>query len=197
MKKISDHPQLQVYHDLLLKWQKKINLVSNNTLDNAWGRHFEDSAQLVQYIPEGAKVHVDIGSGAGFPGLVIAALRPVLEVHLIESDARKVAFLTEVIAQTGITAHLHVMRVEDATQALNLKPDVVSARALASLPDLLAYVQPWAQVNPELVCLFPKGARADEEVAAARDAGHSFELQAYPSTTDGQAQILILDSLIS
>ncbi|MDQ7249074.1 16S rRNA (guanine(527)-N(7))-methyltransferase RsmG [Dongia sedimenti] len=154
---------LETYAGLLRKWQKAINLVSGATLDDVWQRHFLDSAQLVPLLPEGAGQIVDLGSGAGFPGLILALLsgRPT---HLIESDQRKAAFLGEVARATGCAGRVqvHAARVEA------LKPwaaPVITARALADLGQLLDWAAPF--VTAETVCLFPKGAKAEEELTGA------------------------------
>ncbi|MBS0541764.1 MAG: class I SAM-dependent methyltransferase, partial [Proteobacteria bacterium] len=87
--------RLEAYVEILLKWQKAINLIGPATVDDIWGRHILDSAQILPHIPAGARTLADLGTGAGFPGLVVAALRPDLDVMLVESDARKAAFLGE------------------------------------------------------------------------------------------------------
>ncbi len=157
---------LEAYAALLRKWQKAINLVSGATLDDLWRRHFLDSAQLLPLLaPPGAGDGsiTDLGSGAGFPGLVLAILsgRPT---RLIESDQRKAAFLGEAARAAGCAGRvqIHAARVEA------LKPwtaGTVTARALAELGQLLDWAAPF--VGPDTVLLFPKGARADEELTAA------------------------------
>lgn len=184
---------LKIYHKLLIKWQKAINLVSNNTLDEVWHRHFADSMQIARLIPEedGARVYADLGCGGGFPGLVIAMMRPELDVHLVESDERKGQFMRTVVRETGINnVTIHTKRVEDVTG--DFIPDFVSARALASLPKLLEYCQSWIEVNPDLRFYFLKGERADEELDEARQA-YDFSVRITPSLTDARAQILLLE----
>src|SRR6185369_225024 len=143
---------LETYAGLLRKWQKAINLVSGATLDDVWRRHFLDSAQLLPLIPEGDGHITDLGSGAGFPGLVLALLsgRPT---HLVESDQRKAAFLGEVARATGCAGRvqIHAARVEA------LKPwgaAVITARALADLTQLLDWASPF--VTSDTICIFPK-----------------------------------------
>ena len=127
-----NEPALKHYYGLLLKWQKTINLVSPSTLDDAWNRHFEDSIQVVSYIPENMKILCDIGSGAGFPGLVIAIERPDIQVHLVESDSRKCAFMRTVSRETNLSnVTIHNDRIENVIG--DIDADYVSARALASL----------------------------------------------------------------
>ncbi len=146
--------------DLLRRWQTRINLVGAATLSDPWRRHVLDSAQLAPLIPAGARL-VDLGSGAGFPGLVLAILRGG-PVHLIESDARKAAFLHEAVRATGAQAEVHNARAE----TLELRANVVTARACAPLDRLLGLALPL--LAPGGICLFLKGARVEEELAAAR-----------------------------
>jgi 16S rRNA (guanine527-N7)-methyltransferase len=180
--------RLTIYHDLLRKWGSRINLVSRGTLDDAWTRHFIDSAQLFELAPGDAKVWVDLGSGGGFPGLVVAILaadtRPDLEVRLIEADQRKAAFLRTVCRETGITAHIVAERIESATPS---EADVLSARALAPLTELLTMAE--RHLRPGGVCLFPKGARHREEVAEALET-FTFDCEEYPSKTGADSVIL-------
>jgi len=105
--------QLEVYQALLFKWQKAINLVSNKTLQDSGVRHFADSAQLFQYVPEGTSSVMDWGSGAGFPGAVLSVLGPDLQFTVVESDERKCQFLKAVSRETSAT-----MRVENARMLL-------------------------------------------------------------------------------
>lgn len=150
--------RLTVYESLLRKWQKTINLVGPKTLDDAWSRHFLDSAQLHPLCPESVRVLVDLGSGAGFPGLVLAIMG-VPEVHLIESDVRKGAFLREVARATGAPVTVHSKRIE-AVQGL--QADVLTARALAPLTDLLAWGARFLAIDG--VALFLKGQNVDDEL---------------------------------
>lgn len=186
--------RLRHYEALLKKWQKAINLVGPATLPDAWERHFIDSAQLIALLPDGAKTLYDLGSGAGFPGLVLAMLCPELNVTLIESDHKKAAFLSTVSHETKTPVKILTMRIEQAAESLPA-PDLVSARALASLSELLTYIRPWAVMRPNLTCLFPKGAQADAEIEAAQRLA-SFSLHRTPSLTDRNAQILTLTNTI-
>jgi 16S rRNA (guanine527-N7)-methyltransferase len=133
--------RLAIYADLLTKWQKTINLVAASTLPHLWMRHFADSLQ-VQAAAPAARLWVDLGSGAGFPGLVVAirlAGVPGATVHLIESDRRKCAFLREVSRETGAPTIVHPGRIETVVAEIDVPIDAVSARALAPLPELLCY----------------------------------------------------------
>lgn len=180
--------RLSLYGDLLAKWQKTINLVSPATLPDMGTRHFLDSAQLAAYLPSGPYTHYDIGSGAGFPGLVLAILRPDAAVTLIESDERKCAFLKAVSRETGIPVTVIRSRVESTDLP---PPDLVSARALAQLSELLALTRPWWSRAANLTLLFPKGAQAEHEVARGLES-FDFSVQTHPSKTDPAGQILVL-----
>jgi 16S rRNA (guanine527-N7)-methyltransferase len=183
--------RLLVYRDLLAKWQKSVNLVAPSTMAAAWERHFEDSLQLVSLIPKTATNLSDLGSGAGFPGLVLALACPQLElVHLIESDAKKCAFLLAVSRETGAShVYVHGNRVDSILPSL--KTDVVTARALAPLSELLRMTRSqWQRESPALL-LFPKGESWREEVAAAEQR-FSFTCDAKPSKTAPRAAILCI-----
>ncbi len=180
--------RLTTYHDLLQKWGSRINLVARGTLDEAWTRHFLDSAQLIELAPMAARRWCDLGSGAGFPGLVVAILaaetRPDLRVCLIESDQRKAEFLRAVARATGVSADVVAERIENAEPC---GADVLSARALASLTDLLRMAE--RHLAPGGVCLFPKGVRHADEVAEALET-FTFDCEEYPSKTGADSVIL-------
>jgi len=179
--------KMETYHALLLKWQKAVNLVSPNTIDHAWTRHFLDSVQLSAYISPDVRVVADLGVGAGFPGLVLAILRPDLDVHLVESDYKKCQFLGHVSREAKIAVSIHNKRIEDVYS--DFIPDLVCARALAALGQLFDYALPWAENNKDLQFLFLKGARAKEEVVQARQS-YYFECDVFSSVTDPHAQVL-------
>jgi 16S rRNA (guanine527-N7)-methyltransferase len=175
--------RLNTYAELLRKWQRSINLVGPRTLDDLWNRHFIDSAQLMPLIPSTARVLVDFGSGAGFPGLVLAILG-MAQVHLIESDQRKATFLREVARATGTAITVHTKRNEQVTP---VPADVVSARALAPLSDLLGYAAPF--IGPDSLCLFPKGQMVEDELTAASKTWN-MNIDRIQSVTDPSATIL-------
>lgn len=158
--------RLDLYAALLLKWNPRINLVSKKSLDEMWTRHFMDSAQIHRLAPHPVAHWVDLGSGGGFPGLVVAIMGHAAgsprRVTLIESDARKAAFLRVVIRETGIRASVIADRIEKVPPQ---RGDVLSARALTDLSGLLAFAE--RHMAPEGVALFPKGARWENELAAA------------------------------
>ncbi len=189
--------RLKIYEGLLRTWQRTINLVSPTTLGDAWHRHFADSAQLLKYAPEGGKFWLDLGSGGGFPGMVLAILlaerNPAARMTLVESDSRKSAFLGEVARKTGVAVEIRVERSEKAaTQLKSQIKDVITARALAPLPKLLGLVQPF--FSPQTVALFPKGRDAEAEIREARDQ-FAFDCSLVPSLTDAEARIVILRNL--
>lgn len=186
--------KLHHYHDLLIKWQAKINLISPNTIADAWDRHFVDSAQIAPLIPAGIYSIADLGSGAGFAGMVLAIMRPDINVTFVESDSKKCAFLQTVSRETGAPVSIVNQRIEAAIPTLPA-PDLVTARALSSLKSLLDYAAPWAQNKPELRCIFPKGVQFQAEINEAKAAGWGFSCDIVPSKTEAQARILCLSKL--
>ena len=154
--------KMEAYAALLVEWNAKFNLVASSTLPHLWERHFLDSAQLFPLLPNGTRRLVDLGSGAGFPGLVLAILG-VPDVHLIESTGKKVTFLRTVAAELGLSVTVHQSRIEAVRE---LQADVVTARALTSLPELLSLAKPF--MKKESVALFLKGEKADGELTQAR-----------------------------
>jgi 16S rRNA (guanine527-N7)-methyltransferase len=185
--------KLRLYEALLVKWQKAINLVGPASLADAWDRHFVDSLQIAPLVPESAQTLYDLGSGAGFPGLVLAIARPGLSVTLIEADQKKCAFLGTVSHETKAPIKIHSERIEKTTETLPA-PDIITARALAGLVDLFAYILPWAKANPDLLSLFPKGASWREEIALAEQS-YDFTYEAIPSKTEPAAVILLVRAL--
>lgn len=184
--------KLKTYVQLLAKWQKAVNLVSGKTLPEAWDRHFVDSAQLLPLIPDGVRDIVDIGSGAGFPGLVLAVLRPDIQVSLVESDEKKCQFLKAVSRETFLSVRVYSERIENVVD--DLAPDLVSARALASLEKLFDFVLPWVEKNPDLVMLFLKGEQAADEVEQAQKR-FEFDVERFASETSAQGCILRIRNL--
>lgn len=180
--------RLEVYAAHLRKWNAAINLVSKATLDDLWTRHLADSAQIYGLVPANTQVLVDLGSGAGFPGLVLAILG-VPAVHLVESDVRKAAFLREVARVTGAPVTVHPVRIEVADTP---PADIVSARALADLSLLL----PWAHglLKPGGTCLFPKGRTVEDELTAVKDSWN-MRVERFPSQTDPAGTILRISDL--
>jgi len=179
--------RLRCYAETLVKWQKSINLVAPESLRDLWRRHMLDSAQLQAFLPPQTQDLVDMGSGAGFPGLVLAILG-VPNVHLIESDARKCVFLAEAARASGLTVGqnptIHRARLEEVG---GLWGDVVTARACAPLVQLLAYAEPF--LRAESMCLFLKGGRVDEELTAAEKTWR-MSVERFPSLSDPSGTIL-------
>lgn len=192
--KTSLSTKLNIYHELLMKWSKVINLVAPSTLADAKMRHFIDSTQIIPLIPEGAKTLFDLGSGAGFPGMVIAIERPDIQVHMIESDTKKCSFLSTISRETNIPVIIHNRRIESVDSLGDAKPDVITARALASLTELLALTKQWWENNPQLTLIFPKGAKANEEIIEAQKS-YRFHVDLVQSQTDKIAQILVLTNV--
>ena len=158
--------RLILYERALVRWQRRINLVGPSTLNDIWWRHFADSAQLAAHLRADARCLVDLGSGAGFPGLVLKLLRPDLEVHLIEADSRKAAFLTATAASMAVDVSVITARIEDiVTGPRRPRADVVTARALAPLPELLELASGWAADYPQF--LFLKGQNVESELISA------------------------------
>jgi 16S rRNA (guanine527-N7)-methyltransferase len=188
--------RLKTYEALLKQWQKTINLVAPSTLADVWHRHFADSTQLLALAPPNAKHWVDLGSGAGFPGLVLAILlaeRGGGRVTLIESDTRKAAFLAEVARRTGAAVDIQGTRIEkSATQAKVGPVDVVTARALAPLPRLLGLSAPF--FSGPTVGLFLKGREGEAEVQVAEKLWE-FEADLRPSLTDASGRVVVVRAL--
>jgi 16S rRNA (guanine527-N7)-methyltransferase len=177
--------RLSTHLEVLETWQRRINLVGARTLDDPWRRHVLDSAQLAPLLPDAAGAVVDIGSGAGFPGLVLAILGRG-DVHLVESNARKAAFLREAARQTATPVTVHPRRIEDLTP---FAAAAVTARACAPLAELLDLAAPFMDLGA--VGLFLKGAAVDEELTAARER-FNMAVERHPSRSDPAATILII-----
>jgi len=158
--------KLEVYVELLTKWNRAINLVSKSTLENVWERHIADSLQVMDMAPNSGQ-WVDLGSGGGLPGLVVAAASSESsrdrQVTLVESDSRKCAFMAAAANAMDLDVTIQRRRIEE-TDAKTY--DIISARALAPLSDLLELALPYR--NEKTVCIFPKGEKADLEMAAAQ-----------------------------
>ena len=154
--------RLETYAALLTRWSTRINLVGRDTIADLWRRHILDSAQLRPLVPDKARNLIDLGSGAGLPGLVLAILG-VPGVELVEADSRKCAFLREAARVTEVDVTLRPCRIEAVTPH---PVDVVTARACAPLDRLLGFAAPF--LAPDSVCLFLKGERVEEELTLAR-----------------------------
>ncbi len=186
--------KLDAFIDLLLRWQSKINLVASSTLGELWTRHVADSLQLLPLVPQ-SKVWVDFGAGGGFPGIPIAcaiASTPGAQVHLIESNGKKAAFLREAVRVTGAPATVHQVRVEKYGESCAEPVDVVTARALAPLKVLCE--QAFPLIARGAVGLFPKGQDVDAELT---DAAKYWRLEAtkVPSKISPEGSVVLVRGL--
>lgn len=180
--------RLEHYQALLKKWTRKINLVSPETVAEAEMRHFRDSAQLFQHVRNAPARWVDLGSGGGFPGLVIAILAAgdswETKFTLIESDQRKAAFLRTVSRETSVPVEVVSKRIEEVPPCV---AEVVSARALAPLPRLVPWIR--RHLHPEGKAFLPKGRNYQQELLEVWDS-FEFSLVVHPSETNPEAVIL-------
>ena len=183
--------KLDRYAALLTQWSEKFNLVAPSTLPHIWSRHFLDSAQLFPLIPkrEDRQLLADLGSGAGFPGLVLSAMG-VPNVHLVESTGKKADFLRTVIAELGLDAVVRQNRIEDL---IDFRADIITARALAPLKELLPLVMPLLRKGT--ICLFLKGQNADAELTESQKYW-MFDTERQQSLSDPSGSVLIIKNLI-
>jgi 16S rRNA (guanine527-N7)-methyltransferase len=185
--------RLQIYVDLLQKWNPRINLVARSTLNAVWERHIIDSLQVFRLLTQPVDHWVDLGSGGGFPGLVVAICAAETgnpaRVTLVESDQRKATFLRTVLRETAVKATVIAARIE---QTAPLSANILSARALADLPVLLGLAE--RHLAPDAVCLLHKGKNWQTELHSAREAWN-FSYDTHPSSTDSEAVILQIEGL--
>ena len=176
------------YADLLLAWNRRINLISRADEPYLWMRHIDDSLQLLTLLPADLGRAIDVGAGAGFPGLVIS-IATGIPFHLIESDQRKAAFLREAVRVTAAPAMVHAVRAE----VVDIPAvGVVTARALAPLRQLLAITHRF--IAPGGFALFPKGASVEQELTEAR-AEWNMRVERFPSRTHPNGAILKLSEV--
>lgn len=185
--------RLQAFERVFRKWAQRINLVAPSTLNEVWERHILDSAQVVK-LGGDANKWLDIGSGGGFPGLIIGTMiaeRSGASIDLVESNRKKTGFLQAVVGELGLPAKVHSKRIEDVHDIITA-PDILSARALAPLPLLLELSAPWLEAGT--VALFHKGRDYRQEI---EDSAHQwrFDLVEHPSLTDAQGVILEIRNL--
>jgi 16S rRNA (guanine527-N7)-methyltransferase len=188
--------RLDRFVELLLTWQRTTNLIAPSTIPHLWTRHIADSLQLIDLAPD-ARVWIDLGSGGGFPGLVIAcalAGRLGAAVHVVESNAKKAAFLREAQRVTGAPAIVHATRIEDFAPAFEGQAEVVTARALAPLKSLLNQCFPLLGKSG-VVGLFPKGQNAELELGEARKSWN-IKVNLVPSRTDPAGRIVVIRELL-
>jgi 16S rRNA (guanine527-N7)-methyltransferase len=180
--------RLRQFAELLLRWNAKLNLIAGGDSGVVWNRHIADSLQLMKLMPREIDRAVDLGSGGGFPGLVLAIATGV-RFDLIESDRRKAAFLRTVVLQTGAPAAVHNCRIEDASVPAAL---LVTARALAPLPRLLPLAGRF--LTPAGICLFLKGAKVGEELREV-EAAWAMDATCIPSETSPDGVVLRIRQL--
>ena len=183
--------RLDRFAALLVEWHSRFNLIAASTASCIWTRHIADSLQLVGLAPK-ARKWADLGSGAGFPGVPIAcalAEQADAEVHLIESNNKKAAFLREAIQVTGVPAAVHAERVADFSKRFRGELDVVTARALAPLPKLLSIAYPLLKTGAEGI--FPKGQDVEAELTQAAKCW-SIQASLVPSRTDPKSRVVLI-----
>src|SRR6478752_4709408 len=186
--------RLDRFVEFLLPWAQKINLIARSTIPTIWTRHVSDSLQLLPLAAD-AKCWIDLGSGAGFPGLVIAcalAGRAGATVHLVESIGKKAAFLREAVNLLQVPAVVHAVRIEDFGKNFTMRPDVVTARAVAPLDELLKLAQPLLKTGAQ--GLFPKGQDVEGELTRASKYWN-IDADLVPSKTSPQGRIVVVRGL--
>ena len=182
--------KLEIYAGLLSEWQSKINLISKNSLKHVWHRHFLDSAQIFSMLPKKATSHLDVGTGAGFPGLVLSIMG-MKNADLVEKNKKKCAFLHEVIRKTGAPAKVHSCKIEN----LPVKEyDVVLARGLMSLDGLLYTLSPF--FGSDTLGIFPKGLKVNQELTAASK-NWKMNVAMKQSITSPDGKIVLVKDLVS
>lgn len=185
--------RLLVFVDLLGKWTQKINLISKGTASDTWRRHILDSVQIYDFAPKNVSLWLDIGSGGGLPGVVVAALAaqfaPGARVAMIESDQRKAAFLRTALRELGLDGDVLASRIDAVPPK---SADVLSARALAPLDQLLGFAE--MHLRPGGTAIFPKGKTVDQEIADA-STNWLFQIEKHASMTDADARILTIKDI--
>lgn len=179
------YSQLCGYYDLLIKWQRSINLIGPGTLNDIWERHILDACQFHPLVVSRETATVDLGSGAGIPGAILSILG-VENMHLIESDQKKVIFLNEVKRQLNLSYTPHATRIEKTALS---QVGTITARGCASLTQLLGYCH--HLISPQTICLFAKGKNYAKEIEQAMKQW-CFEITIHPSITDSQSALLEL-----
>lgn len=177
--------RLDIYVRLLTEWQARVNLVAPSTIGDVWRRHIADAMGLEKLLPAFSR-GVDLGSGGGLPALVVAACRPESSVDMVESSHKKAAFLAAAQREMGLKGRAHPVRIETAGPVIG-SAEVITARALAPLDDLLAMVAP--HVSREIRCFFPKGRSHEQEIAAAA-AKWRFTMLVHVSEVEADSVIL-------
>ena len=189
------YEKLEIFNETLIKWQKSINLVSNSSLKHIWTRHFLDSAQLYNFTKEVHGNILDMGSGAGFPGIILAMMGNK-NINVVESDQRKCTFMREVARLSNTNLKIHNCRIEEL-QFIN--PDLIVSRALAPLKKLIEYVENHIcknKLNAKKIpnMLFLKGKLYKEELSELKKT-RNFEYEVYPSISDENGKIIFINKL--
>ena len=185
--------KLKCFESLVRKWTPRINLIAKSTVEHIWDRHIADCVQLFQYAPSKPKHWLDIGSGGGFPGIVMAIMSQnqgdMAKFTFVESDQRKATFLRTAARELELTVDVRSERVEEVA---GMNADVITARALKSLDELLPFLH--RHISKDGVAILPKGQGYAKEIAAV--AKHwRFDLKEYPSTTEPAARVLVLKDI--
>lgn len=186
--------RLDRFIDLLRQWQVKTNLVSSSTLPHLWTRHIADSLQLVGIVPS-ARTWLDLGSGGGFPGLVLACVvaeTPKAHVHLVERNTKKAAFLREALRVTGAPGTVHVCDIEDSVDRITGPVDCVTARAVATIEQLIGFTEPWVARGAK--ALFLKGQDVEAELTESTKYWN-ITPRLHASRTGGHGWIVELDRI--
>ena len=190
------YEKFMIFNETLIKWQKSINLVSNSSLKHIWTRHFLDSAQLYNFTREVNGNILDMGSGAGFPGIILAMMGNE-NINVVEADQRKCTFMREVARLSNINLKIHNCRIEDLKF---INPELIISRALAPLKKLIEYVENHiyknnlgTKITPNM--LFLKGKLYNEELNELKKV-RKFEFKVYPSITDEYGKIIFINNLI-
>lgn len=186
--------KIKQFAELLKVWNQKMNLVSRNSLEDLWKRHILDSVQLINYISPQVKNLLDIGSGAGFPAIILAILlqekNPETKITLVESITKKTVYLNDVREKLGLS---NVKVINSRVENINLpKPNLITARAVAALDVLCGYVSKIGNNNTE--SLFLKGKSYKDEIAEA-EKHWKFDLEVFPNKYSDEGVILKLSNL--
>ena len=189
------YEKLEIFNETLIKWQKSINLVSNSSLKHIWTRHFLDSAQLYNFTKDVHGNILDMGSGAGFPGIILAMMGNE-NINVVESDQRKCTFMREVARLSNTNLEIHNCRIEELKF---INPDLIISRALAPLRKLIEYVENHIDKNklskkkiPNM--LFLKGKLYNDELNELKKV-RNFDFKVYPSITDENGKIVFISNL--
>lgn len=185
--------KFEQYHELLLMWGKKINLIGKTTIDDFWNRHILDSAQILEYIKPSDNSIIDLGSGAGFPGLVVAKLISETNtnalVTLVDSSVKRCAFLREAARVLDVKVNVENKKVEEIESS---HYDILTARAFTALDNLLNYSSSFAQINTRM--LFLKGSEVDKEIKDAQK-NWLFDYTIHPSISDDRGCVIEISNL--